>query len=1142
MRLLTFTFVLLLARSLSASPILTMDYETGELTSGIPGIGATMPLAVDAMTINSNIVRSGSYSFRAKVQFNTNYISAGSWRAEEDTIGILPTHYNWGDRVDYQFSLRLDSSWQSDNRNSDYIVHQWKRYGTGPDMFVDVKGTDIVLRVGTNYQMTILYNYPISKWIDFKLEVSWAPDATGSAAVYYKYSTTNTFTYVGAYSGYTMLNDLQDNGYLKWGLYAPGLAYSNFTNDSNHAWIVYHDNFVVTPISCTLAYTAGSNGTISGPSPHTENYGTNGTGVTAVPYTGYRFVNWSDGSVANPRTDSVVTKSLMVTANFAANAAYAVLQWTTTSNSITDGAGTWNQIAPSTTAGSGAWYDGTNYGRTMNSGDSVTFGGGKEGASGTITIGTGGVTPGNITLFNANSGGGYSLGASTTGPAITMSGGVITNAGSAGPTINCPVNGSFTYGANKAVVFAGNGTQTPLNTVTIVAGSTLQIGNNGASGSLGAAVLTNNGTIQWRRNDQNNPINISNVVYGTGSGTIYGDGATYVICSNLYYAGSTTLKAYNSTSTKCLVQLGGSHLLPTNTALTITQNGLNQTNATILDLNGFDQTVGSLAGDPYATTTSEVITNSSATLATLTVGGPNTQTGYGGMIAGNLGLVLNGSGSTLTLSNVANTYTGPTTINAGTLALKSTGSISNSATITVAGGATLDVSSLNSTFMLGSSQTLSNSAAGAIINGTNNTASGTVSLLYNGVNSSLLITNGQMTLSSSTGFKVSNPNTSWWPGSYKIIAKATTGRAGVVAGTVPSSVTVVGGPAAGTPALAIVNGELWLKVGGTSSVGYTGSSFTYDGSRKSPTITFTGSNGAKTTNYVGVAPTSYGPSVNAPTNAGSYALTNTVLSDANCFGTTNSQAFTISPTNLIITAQPNTKVHDGTTSATNTPAITAGSLQASDGAIRKEVYENADVGTNKALIPSVTITNAAGANVTASYNVTAVTNYLGMIISACTPPGILGGIRATATNLCAGEAVILTLTNATGTAPLFYQWQTNNVAILGANSASYSNLSVTTSDAADYTCVVGNGCGSITSSIVPLTVFKITIAGWGSGGMQVDGIGPAGQPYVLVATTNLATAVWTPLATNRADTKGVFQFIDVQATNYSRRFYRVATP
>jgi CSLREA domain-containing protein len=76
-------------------------------------------------------------------------------------------------------------------------------------------------------------------------------------------------------------------------------------------------NFAVN--TYTLTYTAGANGSISGTSPQTVNYGADGTPVTAVPDTGYHFVNWSDSSTQNPRTDTNVTADISVTATFAAD-------------------------------------------------------------------------------------------------------------------------------------------------------------------------------------------------------------------------------------------------------------------------------------------------------------------------------------------------------------------------------------------------------------------------------------------------------------------------------------------------------------------------------------------------------------------------------------------------------------------------------------------------------------------------------------------------------------------------------------------------------------------------------------------------------------------------------------------------------
>jgi hypothetical protein len=67
----------------------------------------------------------------------------------------------------------------------------------------------------------------------------------------------------------------------------------------------------------TLTYTAGEHGTLTGSTPQTVDYGGSGTAVEAVPDLGYHFVNWSDASTDNPRTDLNITADLSVTANFA---------------------------------------------------------------------------------------------------------------------------------------------------------------------------------------------------------------------------------------------------------------------------------------------------------------------------------------------------------------------------------------------------------------------------------------------------------------------------------------------------------------------------------------------------------------------------------------------------------------------------------------------------------------------------------------------------------------------------------------------------------------------------------------------------------------------------------------------------------
>src|SRR5713226_3138188 len=66
---------------------------------------------------------------------------------------------------------------------------------------------------------------------------------------------------------------------------------------------------------------------------------------------------------------------------------------------------------------------------------------------------------------------------------------------------------------------------------------------------------------------------------------------------------------------------------------------------------------------------------------------------------------------------------------------------------------------------------------------------------------------------------------------------------------------------------------------------------------------------------------------------------------------------------------------------------------------------------------------------------------------------------------------------ATGTAPLSYQWQKNNVAITGATSSGYTTPSTTSSDnGAQFTVVVSNTAGSVTSSAATLTVNAAAVA------------------------------------------------------------------
>jgi uncharacterized protein (TIGR02145 family) len=153
--------------------------------------------------------------------------------------------------------------------------------------------------------------------------------------------------------------------------------------------------------SYILTYTAGTHGTITGTTPQTINYGSNGTAVTAVPDTGYHFVNWSDSSTANPRTDTNIINNLSVTANFAINSytltytagAHGYIIGTTPQTVYQGSNGTAVRAGPATGYYFVNWSDGStqnprtdtnvignkavtaNFARSFACGDTISYGG-----------------------------------------------------------------------------------------------------------------------------------------------------------------------------------------------------------------------------------------------------------------------------------------------------------------------------------------------------------------------------------------------------------------------------------------------------------------------------------------------------------------------------------------------------------------------------------------------------------------------------------------------------------------------------------------------------------------------------------------------------------------------------------------------
>ena len=582
-------------------------------------------------------------------------------------------------------------------------------------------------------------------------------------------------------------------------------------------------------------------------------------------------------------------------------------------------------------------------------------------------------------------------------------GGMVTNAGSVG------IGGSSGAFSDSNVV--GN-VMIITNGGQLFSVGTSWVGYQNGCASNQLSLGGGSGMSLWRMN--NNSLTLGNDLYASNNVMTLFNGGVLTNVSSLIFGGSYSVLNFNGGT---LAAGGNGNLIATNSG-----TFLNATNALYTNLCYF--------ATNYIQTGGAVIDSVTFTVTNVVPFAEDPGSTGGG-------LTKLGSGS-LTLLG-ANTYTGPTVVSAGTLALTGSASIANSSRIVLAGGTIFNVAGLSSTFALASGQVLSNSTSTATIAGGFNTASGTVALTYAAGTPSLTVTNGTLTLAAGTVFRVNSAGL--LPGTYKLVSKLTGGS---VSGSLPSSVTVVGGPNAGTPVLSILSGELYLTVGGYSAWTYSGTSFTYNGAAQGPSLTsYSGSTNVITTNYVGVSPTSYGPSVNAPTNAGSYYVTNKVLADVNYFGFTNSQGFTIAQTNLTVTAASNTKVYDGTTSAATLPLTGPGSIQSGDTATLTETYATPAGGTGKTLNPAVTITNAAGMNVTASYNVTLVPDTTGVItaasvtfdlFSSAQTNGYHDGVFFIATNLPVGAGSNVVF-QANG-----LPFSTNNVANGGTTSLTITNL------------------------------------------------------------------------------------------------------
>lgn len=256
---------------------------------------------------------------------------------------------------------------------------------------------------------------------------------------------------------------------------------------------------------------------------------------------------------------------------------------------------------------------------------------------------------------------------------------------------------------------------------------------NGGNGGVGNGAIQNANATAGENVTISGDISLNSLVSSGGHFASQGGGT-------LNLTGSITSSVVASVRAGTVVFSGGgsyTDMQVTGTARLGANNGL-ATNATVdlgpagatgnLDLAGYNQ---SLVGVTRSTANGAVIGNSSTTTdSTLTLTGSST---FGGVIQNALGsgtkklnLTINGSGQTTTLSG-ANTYTGDTTIKAGTLKLNTSTTISGSNRIVVGdAGSTATVLDVTAAGLnLGTNQTLAGIGT-VLATGQTITASGTI--------------------------------------------------------------------------------------------------------------------------------------------------------------------------------------------------------------------------------------------------------------------------------------------------------------------------------------------------------------------------------------------------------------------------------
>ena len=449
-------------------------------------------------------------------------------------------------------------------------------------------------------------------------------------------------------------------------------------------------SFVVAPSTQASTWAGGNGNWSSNGSP-----GWNGTGVPNAV-----------GAVANHgnTNTSITTVDIAVTVGTISLTNNSNNGWNfTLTNGITldqDGAGSGNATISNTNTNAGTsngvvFNTGTltladnllisNTGASTKSG---AAGGSISFASALVIAGTGNITIDNVLNDIAGVGAITFYGGSSTftGNVNVRSGGTIFNGASAfGNAANVITLGAS--GAGSASLF-GAGTGTFVNNWVVAAGSggTLTMGSNGVTAQTWSGTGTLNGDLTlFTLANSSNKFKLDGVISGTGNFTMSSSGAGYAEMSQANtYSGSTKVSSgiLSLTSTNALQ----------NSALDTTNSVTGNATAGLKIATGTTLTLGGLTGnknlaDVFATGAAGRY--STVTALTLNPGTGVTHTYSAGIANGAANMTLTKTGNGIQTLSGSNSYTGATTVSAGTLLISSGGSLAAGSAVTVQTGAAI---------------------------------------------------------------------------------------------------------------------------------------------------------------------------------------------------------------------------------------------------------------------------------------------------------------------------------------------------------------------------------------------------------------------------------------------------------------------